>query len=1793
MAEIADASPTELPGSGVDAAPDTPDAYVLSILDRELRLTLAGVELGSQRDRSMRALTRTVATLYEGRILRELVQNAYDGAGEEEGARILLRLDRSREDAGTVDVANSGSGFGRDNVDAIVNPALSSKRPGNSIGHKGLGFRSVGLICEDPQIFSVRGRLLRSGTGFDGYCFRFADVDAQLRRLRRISVSPGVEAAAGVAHPFQLPIPILAEREAVKAFVQEGFATLVRLPLRDGAAADLMSEEVDALFGERAPLALFLDRLADLTIEVILKDGAERRTISRSRRPHAELDGRRGLAVEVVTTDGRRYLVARRPVARDRFLAAVRRAIDAQFPVEKWLDWEGTPLVSVAFALDPDPPAGLYYAFLPTECEAPFHGHLDAPFLPDPDRKGISLANPLNDMLVDVAAEACASLAAAIADTNTKAADLTHAAVDALAWRTERARVVRALNATGTGPTSLLLPSMRRAGSDRRWASAAEIFDWSDDDHRSLKAAWITKVCDVPIVRRNMGARRVDNLRELARALGAALAPGDWRIASWIPRLAADLNRRRRFSRQGWEDFYRDVGGMPGVLPHLAGKAVFRSSTGRLCDANSGGKVGRFYIGVAHAAGRRRRRMRDGDVYPPPSVTRNTTFGDPAVSWTEDVANAFFAAGLASEFSLVEVLAELGALLGDKPSRRRQMSALTWAFSAWSDNRVPEVERALATCGLAVPAASGDLIPAGEARFSTGWRGTDGELLAAYCAELSPRSRIVKRLADRLLLPWDRWPDRAKGSVADWAEFLRNVGVGDGLSPVSMADEEHTAWWWRRFQNGEAEHQAIENTTGRYFRLGLRSCTEAFRYSTKTYSPFGSLWVLPGQAFYAEFTSAARHAFARLVLAMLRRSKREWFETVLRKSEGNPDRVTWASPMAAFLRLAPWLPLAGADDFEGAPPSRCWFAPRGDLPRFVRRLERGARDVVEESETVRSTLSGQLGMPLWGDPQKAALKIAFLGEALRDHVSVAEHDSFRKAYREAWTQWAEPEKPRPFSRALALAVDRSGRLARLDVDGSDADRETVYVADGTSPMLEHLLGALGAPVLQLPAAAADKAIAALRRSVGEGFSKIAPEELRITLDGADFQLSEELAPLVDDRLEWLAELSVLVLEVNSPLTSRNTASARQQLHDGVKRVRIRYAKQVSVSIGTAAGALPDEMQGVLPLVGGGLATLVVEGRPEDMGWSMLARLAGPLAMAVGRPDLADGFRLTFLALEGGSRDAGGGLGRPTDEAVARALGRPVSRVRELYRSLRSSMERLLNYLVPAVHALAGPEAADRLTDMTSRPIDDVDLQAMLQGAGMTAARATQVLDACRTAESMNELRRQIGIDLATFNGTLSSLGGRWRPISFADALKRSFQDRVRERRVDLERTIRDARIAEFDEDRSLAAYASDIGLDWLTMPAGWTLTRDEVGEVELDRAIDAQLSDRFGSVEASGEPPVEEVRQVNRSKLILALDRVRRIVRAWAAQPGRAVPSDWTLPSDQIVRKAVISGALDFRPVAEAGLPMLLRRANLWPAGMEPTLQLEPLGLREADLALEQQQERRRTEEDLRIRRSIGFGATMVDGGAPRPFDDVAAALAEALRGDAFRRRSGTVELEPATDGLVRRRKGGSSRGAVVDPDYMSEEQRKLLGFAGELAAFHYLKATQRNFSEDFWVSSMGRIYLGRDARDDTEGYDFHIPRVRGDIYFEVKAHVGDPGYIDLERSQIMSAAAVAAGRGGARWGILYVANVRNPEAIAVHELPNPYAADGARYFREQQRGGVRLLVQRRQGAVSRSGPPA
>ena len=85
-----------------------------------------------------------VATDYDGRTLIELLQNAHDAhsSGTRDG-RVLVQLDLGAGENGTLYVANRGHPFRPEDFQSICRVALSSKRPDEGIGNKGVGFKSV------------------------------------------------------------------------------------------------------------------------------------------------------------------------------------------------------------------------------------------------------------------------------------------------------------------------------------------------------------------------------------------------------------------------------------------------------------------------------------------------------------------------------------------------------------------------------------------------------------------------------------------------------------------------------------------------------------------------------------------------------------------------------------------------------------------------------------------------------------------------------------------------------------------------------------------------------------------------------------------------------------------------------------------------------------------------------------------------------------------------------------------------------------------------------------------------------------------------------------------------------------------------------------------------------------------------------------------------------------------------------------------------------------------------------------------------------------------------------------------------------------------------------------------------------------------------------------------------------------------------------------------------------------------------------------------------------------------
>lgn len=1253
-------------------------------------------------------------------------------------------------------------------------------------------------------------------------------------------------------------------------------------------------------------------------------------------------------------------------------------------------------------------------------------------------------------------------------------------------------------------------------------------------------------------------------------------------IAGWMPVLAKDLaGRRRKATKQNWEDFYQDLAAERATLPHLKGAVIFRLEDGTLGAANAPDTLSERELFISadpdHAT-RRRKRLAGTGLFPPKAVAKRMQFADPALSWPQTVTAAFVGGGLATDYSLPRVIAGMGRLLGKRPSRQTAFAAINWAFGAWLSHKSIEVERALRAAQLPVPTADGRLRPAGAAKFSAGWRGTQGELLQDLSDAVGPVSRAAKTMSDSLLVPWEAWPLRDRGSAAEWVQFLGLLGVRDGLIPVLYKAETHLVSDWVGLRRGYGDALAIETRLGESWRAGLQKITRAFGYQSGNYSSGETLFALPLQAEHPAMNNRAKQAYARLVVAMLADLDQRYFTTILGRTSGMGDTVTWPSPFQAFLAEGAWLPVTFADELSWKTPAACWFAPRGDtLPYFLPRLERPIRDAIDGSAAVRDTLAKRLGLRLWNERASALARLDELGRTITRGIAEHEHVAFRSEYRQAWTDWHELDPSPPLAAGMPLAVQLAGRLASHLADRDEP--QSIFVSGGADPTLDNLLMALGHPLLSVPPGTAKAVTEALIARNVETVQLLDAVTPRIIIDGDELDLAADRPRLVDNGRDWLAEIAVLALEFHNSAINRSTPRSRQTLYDDFRRLRLVRARDVRVEIDGRIGPLPDLLAGVLPVPHPERPTILIQSAGGDLDWPMLARLASGIALALGRAWLLTDFRMAFLAIAA-NQPITGTLTAPDDEAVAAAFCQPVARIREIQRSLRAGSRRIMDWLAPIAGVRLGIAAAHALLDREQSLIDDDEIVATLVASGAELEVTRSLVIACRDAEGLDELRHALRMPLAAFNAVSVALGPRFPPLRFERVLIRAFEDRVDERRAALVDRVRDAFATSDPAAIDLAAYRIALALEWITFDREWIETRDELDDATIDARIDALATVALPANGGTVEGSVDALRQHNRATLAAEVERIRRVAAAWAAKvAGRSLPAIWTAKAEFIVRDALASGAFDFATVAPDHLPAALSRAGLWPADMPLATALDALGLIADDLDQQAQAEQRRRENEAQRDRSMTFGGKPVEGGASGSFQAVVNALAAGLASNAFQTRSGPADLRPFPEGDDRRaRQRGRTEGGK-DPSFLSDAQRDLIGFAGEYAAYVHLRRTVRNFADEHWISSIGRRYLCLKTIVDC-GYDFHIPRSRGGLYYEVKGHTGDPKYIDLERSQVEAAVQFADERHGV-WKILYVSHVLDPNAITVHELANPFSEGNMRLFRPSSRQGVRLLIDR------------
>lgn len=792
-----------------------------------------------------KSLAEHVAADYHGRFLIELVQNGNDAhprSGRDGAIEIMLA--ESEGDHGTLYVANRGNGFSEADLVALSRIGMSSKPPGEAIGNKGLGFRSVSHVCDAPEIYS-RGPNPGAGR-FDGFCFTFATA-SELEEL--ITDPRTLELARSDLPVFFLPRWLDNQNEAVRSFSKRGFASVIRLPLRDDGALRAARDELAALAGDRAPLLLFLDRIAALNASIVDRANDRTLVVSLSRKESPIEAG--GLDAVICTLEASRWLIFRDGVDEQSMRAAIAEGVEAKQLHGSWGSWSGTGEVALAVRLDADVTSPRLYTHLPMGegATSPFAGHLHGTFFPTSNRKALDASVALNELLLARSTRLAARAVTWLADQDHAKGsgaitreERARASADLLAWSTPPSlvaagavgdealdlgdMVVSALETSAGAPFAQIavVPCAAMVGDElsvawRPAALARVAFDGTPTFDLGVVAAHGPEA-GAALLWPALGSERVRTLAAFLRL--HALSHFRERMtveerATIAASLAATIRAGRRPDFARWGAFYRDLTVFLADAPQ-----ALRTKRIILCDDGSvrGGLGGEG--GQGDGSIRRRRRSRGENVeaslfFPPAprpageaeqdaaeqlvvpkQLSGYFAFAASALPWHGQLraAREFLEKASVTAYDGEAVLTRISQVVNAGATVEQAIAGLRWAFAIW--RRAADAGRSIKvdeSYRLRVPSADQSLIPATEAIFSESWPDhLLGRRVHAFLSAAPPGFADLAALRVRRLAPVSHRAF-AKARIPQWAEFLSLLGVKCGLQPIALPAMPRTRAW--------------------------------------------------------------------------------------------------------------------------------------------------------------------------------------------------------------------------------------------------------------------------------------------------------------------------------------------------------------------------------------------------------------------------------------------------------------------------------------------------------------------------------------------------------------------------------------------------------------------------------------------------------------------------------------------------------------------------------------------------------------------------------------------------------------------------------------------------------------------------------------------------------------------------------------------------------------------------------------------------------------------------------------
>ena len=1792
------------------------------------------IKNGTRNYQTVASLDSQLAQEYRGRCILELLQNAHDALAEPEPNDprcISFVLYTSPEPV--LLIGNTGHPFHLKDFKGVCQLAQSPKDPNKSIGNKGLGFRSVLEICGCPEIWST------TPTGSDTcFAFRFdpAAIDKvaeaaqiierhgldtrspfdthsplvdwsqeHLDQFRQSVAETGIDIsneAKKFLSPYLLPLTVAEVPHDVQRLLDAGHATVVRLCLDGGRmlageeAVQSVKKQLDDLRTPRS--VVFLEHVSELAIEVEGDRYCLRRTIDSDVRLAGHLATRQRLVkVESVgpssaEVDLCNFHIWTRliggnddPSGANDIVAAVKRLPNR---------WPEVRQATLGIAVEDTPAVveGVFVIFLPTEKATGTGAHINAPFYGTLDRRQIDFNEAYNELILDGVLDLCIDT---VGELISGQAEL---------WRARAVLDVVASTTVVGGEEWDLMSKLKERAEKRgnslvgqavvlcndgwRTPGEARLMPYVSDDDLIGAERWRSHA-EFSIVAAELDGRR-DAITKLLENTGGSVEPTQQEWIDTIERIAQEVYQ----SRLGinWNDFLCSLLAVlpdnllvtPLVAPDPLAKARFLpTSDGQLVSASD--TVSLFFRPVQG--------LDDAGEFiqdVPDALQGRIAFLHSDVQTHEDQAHRntevqkFLDGRFIKTYRREDILRDvvIPALPSlpvphGSPEAVQCAEILAWTFKLVGgepqDTLLPLLRQLPVCC-------YDNWLPVDTAVFGTGWPGRHGNDIRALADEL-PNAAGHRLRGMMLRSPSDeRWLVDVNG----WDEFFARVGVVDGLQ-LQIID---VTFEMNKYSSNDLLEKLPSDTPREAWEDWYNTASETMQPCYVGWHKYklSDLRLLPEIHHLAALKQLGHRALSNLLLRSIGRWNANWDSVTIRKRHGESWQAYATSPLKHWLQSISWL----SDRDENAQLlSQRWLVPesllRGQSGRYAH-LDPLSLDLVKrlDVEPVLKERLVTLGLniyPTEDDKTGPELLNALARAWTSGRVPAGRFDVFLGQVREAW-RFLDPDRGLP-----DIFLVRTGRRSfSARCRGEMADVFLPDSRDRSRALRDHERG-----VLEMEPRDASELAGALVEATGINLASQLEEQHMI--DGSAWRPdTAETMELDAAGYEWLPVILLAVAAYGGTNPAGATTGAWREAADRLRRTCVVECDEIVTKIVHNNDIVAESQPLSQWLPGDVLAVR------RDLESHEGLALAGQAIL--NRQDISKDLRLVLGALpaEGAvtSEDMKAALDKAEIDAQAFA---------DIYEQWVGDMSIVVDRIRPVLRLLQisehGFEAAAR----------DADHLAEWLSANLRHWGARKLLAAARRSSHDDHAMgmaawRALGevAQLSKWNAALAELGDKYEFVENTDVSEQTTA-RLDEATPELRAFARHVALAAGDPTlfrrvevvaKGFAGEAS-WSKQWWDVPFAAILnsltTRYKqdpalahyIDLIEGSKAADrlrARLEERGISI----TPDPYETADSNRHRLDQLLSDLRDLYQAWLESSGSSGAKEVA------ERKIEFDGCEHLEDWSDAKLLEMALQILNDQAFKDACAGYSTLDAIRHQLDLTPQAiEARRNErlhqqrEAERQRRThvVAGHSFEVDTTNYRDLFDRLSTLAPPTGPHASK-----DELTTLLRGRERKgeRAGGGPGGSNAPPVHPPSHLTELIGVAGEIWAFQYLRSEfgETAVKHECWVSEIRRNVLPPAEDDphdinDSHGFDFRFTdRQRRKWHVEVKATVGDDSSFDLGISEIRAATQLARTRGG-RWRILRVRNALS-EQPEVDWLPNPFE-DGFKDRFRLHRGGMRVSYSR------------